>query len=1586
MATSIAAPSLQNLLVNTWTNVYSAAPVAGFTGTVRVVVEVGSGSLKLSNSSTGVTNAAGYGDLYDGSASSIAFEGNLTQVNDALQSLQAYNSDANASPTLKISAVKGGPAYNPVNGHYYEYIDYTAKGLTDKTWTGAQGYAANSGTKFNGLQGYLVTITSQQENDFIVGKVGGNAWIGANDAAVEGTWRWVTGPEAGTLIMTEPGDGANPIDSESPFYSWQTGEPNDGGGTEDYAQLISSGTGGLVAGRWNDLVNTGGGEQYTVTGFVIEYGGYSDDNPTEVARTTTTTLTIQATPVITSNGGGDSATVSYAENGNSAITTVTASDADTGDSKTYSITGGADAALFNINSTGALTFKDSPNYEAPSDNGTDNSYEVKVRVTDSSGLSDEQTLTVNVTDVNDNAPVFTSGGTGTVTENAATSTVIYDAATTDADSTGANQAVAYSLKWDGSASDAELLTINSSTGEVTLKASANFEAKNSYAFTVVATNAGTGATLVTEQAVSVSVTDVNETPAIAAGGSTAFTEQTPTAVAPAITLSDDDGNWVGGTLMVQITGNPSGDDSLILPTTNPGGSGIWLDVIGGNLLMSGTTQIGTANGSSANGGAPFPWVFTFDSNATNDLVQDVARAVQLTNSSNDPTTTARTVTFTATDAANATASAIQTVTVTPVNDAPQVSNRVDPAVMYTEDGAAVCLFSDVVVSTVESGQSITGMTFTVSNVSDATEFLNVDGQPIALTQGNTGTTTATGVTYSVSVNAGTSTLSLSKAGGATPEETAALINGITYSNSSQNPSTTLPRAVTLTSMTDSGGSATATLSLTSTVTLVAVNDAPSDIALSGTTIALGDTAQRIEVGTISVTDLDNVAHTLTLGGSDAALFEVEDGKLYLKAGTPLNPTAKPNFSVSLTADDGAAVNNTYTKDFTIGITENVAPVVSVAAVNGSQLTLVFQDSSRLEPTKVPAISAFTVSGGYTVSAVSVPDDATKTVILTLDAAPSGDITVGYTQPDSEANRLQDALGNLVASFANQAVINGSVDTSTATISVPNGGTVPAPLGDFTLINDSDTPAVVSGLRDGQTVTLSGSGPAQISDPAGSLTVANTGSGTVTVDGLNTGSTLTTTGSGPTSVTNPDGNLSIVNNGSGTVTVNGLNPDATLSTGGTGAIDLVGPEGNLILNNTGSGAVTVYGLQNGAALNVTTGTQPINVDLSHLTSGQSITIDNDGSGVVHVFNVPEGVTVSFTGAGPGNSAPTISGIPAAAQAVVAGAAAALADFAVADANADNTLLVTLTANNGAIGGLTDNDAHTPGIQLTGSAAAINSTLANATFTASNAGPASLAINVTDGVFARPTTATYSLTAAPAPAPEPDDPPAPAPAPAPIPPQNQWPNLPDGDGDGVPQLVEARVPSLVTSGSSAAPGDGNGDGIADTAQSDVSSAAFRATDAISQNPQAPVTFVTLVSNSLAGKPVGSTAITQMSQVDAPAGLPAVMEAPLGLLAFTAGVINVGDSGSFSLYVDPGLGVNGFWRQDANGTWVNLASKAYGGGMVEEGGRLRLDFVIEDGGAFDADGAANGFVSAPGAVGSMPLSLAEHQPVVENDGFWF
>ncbi|MCT7655924.1 hypothetical protein MBH78_17555 [Oceanimonas sp. NS1] len=75
-----------------------------------------------------------------------------------------------------------------------------------------------------------------------------------------------------------------------------------------------------------------------------------------------------------------------------------------------------------------------------------------------------------------------------------------------------------------------------------------------------------------------------------------------------------------------------------------------------------------------------------------------------------------------------------TVTVVQNNDEPTLtSNGSHPT--FTEGGAAASLFNGTSISTVESGQTLTGFSFTVSNVTNgSSEVINLDGTAIVLTQ------------------------------------------------------------------------------------------------------------------------------------------------------------------------------------------------------------------------------------------------------------------------------------------------------------------------------------------------------------------------------------------------------------------------------------------------------------------------------------------------------------------------------------------------------------------------------------------------------------------------------------------------------------------------------------------------------------------------------------------------------------------------------------------------------------------------------------------------------------------------------------
>ncbi len=116
------------------------------------------------------------------------------------------------------------------------------------------------------------------------------------------------------------------------------------------------------------------------------------------ARLTITVTDVNDTPVF---AGGPTATVAYAENATTPVTTVGATDADAGQTVTFSLTGGADMALFTITSAGVLTFNTAPDFEMPTDVGTNNMYEVTITATDD-GMPEKmvmQTLTITVTDV-----------------------------------------------------------------------------------------------------------------------------------------------------------------------------------------------------------------------------------------------------------------------------------------------------------------------------------------------------------------------------------------------------------------------------------------------------------------------------------------------------------------------------------------------------------------------------------------------------------------------------------------------------------------------------------------------------------------------------------------------------------------------------------------------------------------------------------------------------------------------------------------------------------------------------------------------------------------------------------------------------------------------------------------------------------------------------------------------------------------------------------------------------------------------------------------------------------------------------------
>ncbi|MEL1243620.1 T9SS type B sorting domain-containing protein [Flavobacterium sp. DGU11] len=236
------------------------------------------------NAATGKLTLHGVG----GSASYADF---ISAVEDVMYT----SNNANATGTRNFSITVGAANYLPSTGHYYMFVP-----LLGITWTNAKTAAAAS--TYFGLQGYLATLTTQEEALLCGLQASGNGWIGGSDAAVEGVWRWETGPEAGTIFWN-----GGPAGSSPTYAFWNTGEPNNQN-NEDYAHITAPGIG--VPGSWNDLSITGDTTgAYAAQGYVVEYGGMPGDPVLNISASTTISFAKITSNTPASRCGGGTVTL-----------------------------------------------------------------------------------------------------------------------------------------------------------------------------------------------------------------------------------------------------------------------------------------------------------------------------------------------------------------------------------------------------------------------------------------------------------------------------------------------------------------------------------------------------------------------------------------------------------------------------------------------------------------------------------------------------------------------------------------------------------------------------------------------------------------------------------------------------------------------------------------------------------------------------------------------------------------------------------------------------------------------------------------------------------------------------------------------------------------------------------------------------------------------------------------------------------------------------------------------------------------------------------------------------------------------------
>ncbi len=212
-------------------------------------------------------------------------------------------------------------------------------------------------------------------------------------------------------------------------------------------------------------------------------------------------LTITVTNVNAAPTAIALSTSSVAENAASgtAVGNLSTTDPDAGDTFVYTLvsgTGSTDNASFTIVG-GQLRTASAINFE------TKSSYTVRVRSTDAAGLFVESALTITVTNVNE-APTAIALSTSSVAENAASGTTVGSLSTTDPD---AGDTFVYTLvSGTGSTDNTSFAIVG---GQLQTASALNFETKSSYTVRVRSTDA---AGLFVESALTITVTNANETP------------------------------------------------------------------------------------------------------------------------------------------------------------------------------------------------------------------------------------------------------------------------------------------------------------------------------------------------------------------------------------------------------------------------------------------------------------------------------------------------------------------------------------------------------------------------------------------------------------------------------------------------------------------------------------------------------------------------------------------------------------------------------------------------------------------------------------------------------------------------------------------------------------------------------------------------------------------------------------------------------------------------------------------------------------------------------------------------------------------
>ena len=881
----------------------------------------------------------------------------------------------------------------------------------------------------------------------------------------------ITDVNEAPVFASTSGSANAPENSTEVFYTASASDEDAGasityslasGGADNDLFNLNTASGGLsfkAAPDYETFLDSDNDGVYQVT-ISASDGSLSSGNDLQLAVSVSD---VNEAPTITS-----ATSASTPENTESTTTIYTASATDPeNDTLTYSLSGTDQDDFIIDSSSGALTFANTPDYEAPTDADTNNVYQVTLEVSDGNGNNASQELTISVTDGNE-TPTIISETSASITENTSIATTIYTASATDPE----NDTLTYSL----SGTDQDDFSIDSSSGAISFAATPNYETptdadtNNVYQVTLEVSD---GSNTVTQE-LTFTVTDSNEfsvsTPTDADGTPNQISEDAVAGTAVGITASASDADGTNNTVSYGFT-----NDNLITTAESlfsvASDTGIVTLTHSNVLDYESETSYKLVIEATSSDGSSATSTFTIDltdvnehhvsfsmlspdaDSSPNQISEDAAAgtAVGITASASDYDGTNNTINYSFDNDSQTSADNLFSI-------------ASDTGIVTLASGASLnyetAISHDITVKATSSDGSSTTRTFTVdvTDVNDNAPLINAsqsfsvdensaDGASIGTVAATDADLTAT--TYQDWTIAGGNTNNAFAINSSTGE--------ITVANSSELDYESGATSYTL-SLTVSDGTNTSSAE-TVTINVKDLNDNAPVITSSQLFSVDENSANGASVGTATATDADATATTYQdwtiTGGNTNNAFAInpDTGELTVNTSSELDyESGAISYTLSLTVSDGTNTSSAETVTINVNDLNDNAPVITASqnfsidenSANATSLGTVVATDADVTAT---TYQDWTITGGNTNNAFAINPSTGEITVATsseLDRENTASYSLTITVSDGantssaetvtvNVNDLNDNLPIITASQSFSVDENSASLTSVGTV-------------------------------------------------------------------------------------------------------------------------------------------------------------------------------------------------------------------------------------------------------------------------------------------------------------------------------------------------------------------------------------------------------------------------------------------------------------------------------------------------------------------------------------------------------------------------